>query len=93
MENYLQINKNTNVVENVCYWDGNPSTWTPPADALMLVQSTIPAMVWQWSSVQNDYVLVEQMGQGQIGFTWDGTVCTTNEPKPVDPPPSGLQEL
>lgn len=93
MENYLQINKNTNVVENVCIWDGNSSTWTPPSDALMLVQATMPAMVWQWKSIQNDYVLIEQMGQGQIGYTWNGTVCTTNEPKPINPPPSGLQEL
>jgi hypothetical protein len=27
------------------------------------------------------------MGQGQIGFTWDGTILTTNEPKPPIPTP------
>ena len=36
---------------------------------------------------KTDYVLVEQLGQGQIGFTWDTTtqVLTTNESKPVIP--------
>jgi hypothetical protein len=26
--------------------------------------------------------LSEQMGVGQIGFTWNETILTTNEPKP-----------
>jgi hypothetical protein len=29
-----------------------------------------------------DWILVEEIGAGQINFTWNGTVCTTNEPKP-----------
>ena len=77
-----------NVVTNVVVWDGNTQTWTPPSDATMLVQSTTPAMVWESVIVDGkitDYVLTEQLGEAQIGFTWDGTVCTTNEPKPAIP--------
>ena len=73
----------TNVVENICVWDGDTNTWQPPADTTMLIQSTTPAMVWEINSDKTDYVLVEQMGVGAIGFTWDGAVVTTNEPKPI----------
>jgi hypothetical protein len=85
-QNYLMIE--INVVTNVVVWDGNTQTWTPPSDATMLVQSTTPAMVWESVIVDGkitDYVLTEQLGEAQIGFTWDGTVCTTNEPKPAIP--------
>jgi len=81
-QNYLMINNSTNVVDNVCEWDGNTDTWQPPQDYTMLVQATTPAMIWTLNSDSTDYVLVEQMDEAQIGFTWDGTVCTTNEPKP-----------
>ena len=78
----------SNVVDNICVWDGDVNTWTPPADSIQLVQSTTPAMVWEAVIVDGkitDYVLTEQMGAGSIGFTWDGTVCITNEPKPSIP--------
>ena len=91
-QNYLMIQ--ANVVTNVCVWDGDTNTWTPPADATMLVQDTTPAMVWELNADKTDYVLTEQVGAGAIGFTWDGTVVTTNEPKPsipVQPVTSGTQ--
>jgi len=78
----------SNVVDNVVTWDGNPNTWQPPSDYLMLVQATTPALVWVAVKVDNkitDYVLEEIVGQGGIGFTWDGTVLTTNQPKPPIP--------
>lgn len=81
-QNYCMVNQTSNTCENVVLWDGNPDTWTPPAGFLMLPQATTPAMNWEWDAQASDYVLVEQMGQGQIGFTWNGTVLTTNEPKP-----------
>jgi hypothetical protein len=87
-QNYLMISNATNVVQNICSWDGNTETWTPPVDTLMLIQSTIPAMIWEPVVVDNkvtDWVLAEVLGQGQIGFTWNGSVCTTNEPKPAIP--------
>lgn len=95
-QNYLMINESTNIVENVCVWDGNSNTWTPPSGYLMLVQATTPAVIWEVNEDNTDYVLTEEMGQGQIGFTWDGTKCVTNEPKPpapVQPVTSGTQEV
>ena len=85
-QNYLIIQEN--VVTNVCLWDGNTETWTPPSDATMLVQDATPAIVWVPVIVDDkttDWVLEEQLGGAQIGFTWNGTVCTTNEPKPAIP--------
>lgn len=81
------VNESTNVVDNVCIWDGNPNTWTPPAGYLMLVQATTPALVWLFDDQAQDWVLRQQMGAGCIYFTWNGTECVTNEPKPEPPPP------
>lgn len=87
IQNYLMINDSTNIVENICVWDGG-TEWTPPANTLMLVQATTPALIWEAVIVDNiitDYVLVEEIGCGDIGFTWNGSVLTTNEPKPPVP--------
>jgi hypothetical protein len=85
IQNYLIIENN--VVTNDVVWDGNAQSWTPPSDATMLVQSTTPAIVWVWNNEQNDFVLSEIVGEGGIGFTWNGTILTTNEPKPEVPTP------
>ena len=85
-QNYLQVE--SNVVTNLVVWDGDTNTWQPPADATMLVQATTPAMVWELNSATPPvYVLTEVIGVGQIGFTWDGTVLTTNQPQPENPKP------
>jgi hypothetical protein len=81
MQNYLQIE--SNVVTNVVVWDGNPETWTPPTDAIMLVQSTTPALIWLAvvpATKPITYTLQEVVGQGSVGFTWDGLILTTNQP-------------
>jgi hypothetical protein len=85
-QNYLIIE--SNIVTNVCLWDGDTSKWTPPLGSIALVQATTPAMVWELDKTLTppSYVLVEKMGEGQIGFTWDGTVLTTNEVQPLAPP-------
>ena len=88
IQDYLMVNETTNIVDNVVTWDGNPDTWNPPQGFLMLVQATTPAMVWLWDAQAKDYVLQEQMGAGTVGFTWDGTACITNEPKPELPKPA-----
>ena len=85
-QQYLIIENN--IVTNICVWNGDTSIWTPPIGSIALVQTTTPAMVWQAVVVEGkitDYVLVEQFGQGDIGFTWDGTDCITNQPKPEIP--------
>jgi hypothetical protein len=82
------VEETSNVCENVVVWDGNPDTWAPPPNYLMLVQATTPAKVWFWDSVNQIWILEVQNGTGQIGFTWDGTYLTTNEPQPTNPPAS-----
>jgi len=94
VQNYLMVNKSTNVVENICVWDGDTNKWQPPANTIMLIQSQIPAMLWEINTDKTDYVLVEQMGVGAIGFTWDGAIVTTNKPKPIilaQPITTGIQ--
>jgi hypothetical protein len=94
VQNYLMVNESTNVVDNICLWDGDTSTWQPPANHLMLVQATTMALVWVWDSAITDWVLTQEMGQAQIGFTWNGTECITNKPKPAPQPTTqGTQTL
>jgi len=88
-QNYLIIE--SNVVTNNVVWDGNPNTWQPPAGSIQVVQATTPAMIWQpiyetdpttEKEIIVDFVLESQLGAGDIGFTWNGSVLTTNKPKP-----------
>ena len=83
MKNYLMINKETNIVDNVCAWDGNEQTWTPPANYLMLLQEATVSVIWQWSDETQSVELIEKLGNAGIGFTWDGSKCVTNQPKPT----------
>lgn len=95
-ENYLLINNQSNIVENICVWDGNLQTWTPPNNYLLLVQKTTPAKIWIYSNSIQDYELQTVIGEGQIGFVWNGVECVTNEPKPqppIQPATSGTQEV
>ena len=87
MQNYLMIENN--VVINVVLWDGG-SEWTPPLNATMLPQETTPSLIWGINSDETDYVLIEEIGQGQIGFTWNGLILTTNELKPIYVPPTPI---
>jgi hypothetical protein len=82
-QNYLIIEQN--IVTNICVWDGDTSQWTPPQGSIAIVQATTPAKVWVLDKDTNTYILQEQIGVGQIGFTWDGSVLTTNEPQPKSP--------
>lgn len=80
---YLIIEEN--VVTNEISWDGNVNDWTPPLGATVLLKSTTPSLIWQLNADKTDFVLIDCVGYVNIGFTWDGTVCTTNEPKPEIP--------
>jgi len=85
VQNYCMVNEANNVCENVCMWDGDPNTWTPPAGYLMLVQATTPAKDWAWNDTDKVWFLEVQMGDGKIGYTWDGTYLVTNDPMPPAP--------
>jgi hypothetical protein len=81
-QNYFVVEENT--VNNLVVWDGDVNTWQPPANATMLVVDTTPAMVWEITTDKPPtYVLVEKIGEGGIGFTWNGSVLTTNQPMPT----------
>jgi hypothetical protein len=78
-ENYLVVQNN--IVTNCVVWNGDINIWTPPTDATMLIQATTPAMVWESdNTVPSSWVLVEVIGAGDIGFIWNGSVLTTNQP-------------
>lgn len=82
-QNYLIVE--SNVVTNNVVWDGNPQTWQPPTGSIQLVAATTPAIIWILNQDKTDWVLVEVIGAGDIGFTWNGSVLTTNQPKPEAP--------
>ena len=79
-QNYLIIEQN--VVTNIVVWNGDTSIWTPPTGSIALIANTTPAKIWDWNHVTKTYELVEVMGAGAIGFTWDGTVLMTDQPQP-----------
>ena len=78
-QNYLIVENN--IVTNNVLWDGE-ADWMPPSDSIQLVQATTPAIIWQYNNTLNVYELIQVLGAGNIGFTWDGSVLTTNLPKP-----------
>ena len=95
-QNYCLVDLHSNICDNVVLWDGDTNTWTPPADHIALVQATTPAKVWGLAADKTNWELIEVVGDGQIGFTWDGTFLVTNEPQPqpvVQPKVEGAQTL
>ena len=86
LQNYCMVDETNNICENVCLWDGDPNTWQPPAGYLTLVQATTPAKDWAWNATDKVWFLEVQMGDGKIGYTWDGTYLVTSDPMPSKPP-------
>jgi hypothetical protein len=90
-QNYLIIE--SNVVTNVVVWNGDTTQWTPPQGSIALIQATTPAMVWTaviTGDKITDWSLTQVIGAGDIGFTWDGTVLTTNQIKPTYDPTKNI---
>ena len=85
-QNYLQIENN--VVTNLVVWDGDINTWQPPADATMLIQANTMSIVWvaNYNTDPYSWELGQVVGAGQIGFVWDGSAVTTDQPMPPKPP-------
>lgn len=81
-QSYLMLNQSTNIVESDIIWNSDTNIWQPPNGYTMLQNSTTPSMVWRLDNNQVDFVLTEVYGVGSVGFIWDGSVLTTNEPKP-----------
>lgn len=94
VQNYCMVNQATNVCDNICLWDGDPNTWTPPAGYLMLVQATTQTKIWLLDTQNKTWYLGDSIGNGQIGYTWDGTYLITNDPQPpAQPEATGTQTL
>ena len=96
VQNYYMVNDSTNIVDNITIWDGNPQTWTPPSNYLMLPQTTTPTKIWELNTDKTDYVLTVSVNNGGIGFTWDGSYIVTNDPKPPilsQPTVDGIQSI
>lgn len=85
-QNYLVVQEN--IVTNICVWDGDVNLWQPPQNATFLIQEATPTKIWELSSEIQDYVLIDSIGDADIGFTWDGSFATTNQPKPEKPTPA-----
>jgi hypothetical protein len=83
VQNYFIIEND--VVTNNVLWDGDTNTWMPPANSIQLVASEVPAITWMLKSDRSGFELVEEVGLGSIGFTWDGSVLHTHESEPVLP--------
>ena len=96
MKNYLIIKTAVNVVENIVIWNGDTNTWSPPSGSIGLPQDTMPTKIWELNAEGTEFVLSDSIGNADIGFTYDGSVCTTNLPKPEAPPQpetTGTQDL
>ena len=92
-QNYYMVSESTNTVENIVLWDGNTQTWTPPSGYLMLAQATTTSMIWNAVETAGviSYELIPVLGYGDIGYTWNGSVLTTNVPQPTIVVPSNQQ--
>ena len=84
-KNYLMVNKQTNVVDNICLWDGDIKTWQPPSNYLMLVKESTQAKIWALNTEKTDFELTIEIGAGEIGFLFDGSFVITNNDKPLPP--------
>lgn len=92
-ENYLLVNKQTNIADNQTFWDGNTSVWSPPSTHLAIPQATTIGTYWKYEKDLKDYVEVDHMGQGSIGDTWDGTKFRAPKPDlPEQPVSTGLEQ-
>lgn len=85
IKNYLIIENN--IVTNNVVWDGDTTKWTPPEGSIQLVTSEVLAKYWylDYDLTPMDWVLKEDLGFGQIGDVWDGSILTPPNPKPPMP--------
>lgn len=97
---YLLVNKETNIVDEAVAWDGDTNKWNPPPTHIALPLATTRATDWSWNKDLNDWEEVENIGNGSIGDTWNGSVLKAPHPStivtpalPSQPNSSGTQDL
>ena len=84
-KNYLMLNDAENTIDNSCVWNGDENIWKPPSGYTLFDQEITSALVWQLLDKNTEYVLVEVVGAGEIGFTYNGSCLVTNKPQPKVP--------
>jgi hypothetical protein len=77
MYTYLVVNQSTNIVENKITYDGVSPLEIP--GYILIKDENTPSYVWEFNN--DDFILTKVNGGADIGFTWDGTAFTTNQPK------------
>jgi len=85
-KNYLMVNKNTNLVENVVLWDGNLQTWNPGDDFLLMKAEDHLCTAWFW--VDGELQSQQALGIAGIGDSWDGTAFSKQQPPKPEPLPA-----
>jgi hypothetical protein len=88
IQSYLVINTSLSpaVCENICVWDGNTETWNPGENYTAMPLESTTALVWEYEKSSKSFVLVERIGGGRVGYTWDGTKLITNATMPTQIP-------
>lgn len=81
MENYVLVDTQTNIVDNLVVWDGNTEQWTPPASHIALPQATTPRLIWVKNETTQAWEQIEVMGTGGIGDAWDGQKLIQPQPE------------
>lgn len=85
-QSYLVINTSVEpaICENKTVWDGNTETWNPGENHIAVPAESTVALLWSYEKSSNSFVLVESVGAGRVGFTWDGSKLITNKPQPTE---------
>lgn len=90
------INNQTNICENVSL-DTRPANEITIAGYTVLDLSITPTIHWVLDEELNDYVEVERIGNGGIGYTYiDGKLVMSKPEKPIveeQPITSNIEEI
>jgi hypothetical protein len=80
MTTVLWLNKETNKVDNASLDDRPISEITLPNTHLALDKDNTPSIVYGLNDDNTEIIEHELIGQGGIGFTWDGTKLIGSKP-------------
>lgn len=93
---YALIDKETNIVVGTCMWDGDTSTWQPPATQYAISEDSCNYLVWTLNADKTDWTLEPAdpfFSGSELGTLYDGTNFVTQEPKPEQPVSTGTQTV
>jgi len=85
IKNYALVNKDTNLVEKIVYWDGISNIVIydlPESYELILIEDKL-SMVWGKIPNSDQIGLVETVGRGSQGMIWNGEYFSQD---PTNPP-------